>query len=145
MGRHIRNSARLISGLLALALLGNAPQGREASDQRAIIARLEDDSCRWMKEKDFAKFDAYFADEFLNVSPSGIVTPKRALNLSAFDLLDCTITTESVRFDGPVAVAIGRMAMRSKYFDGAFRFTDVFIRRNGRWQVLTSHQSPITK
>jgi ketosteroid isomerase-like protein len=52
----------------------------------------------------------------------------------------------SVRAFGDAAVVTGRTAMRtggSKPETVTLRFTDVFIRRAGRWQVVASHATQL--
>ncbi len=48
-----------------------------------------------------------------------------------------------VRVYGNAAVVIGRLTIKSAAADEQKRFTDTFIMRNGRWQVVLSSGSSI--
>ncbi len=54
----------------------------------------------------------------------------------------------SVRVFGETAVVTGRTHGRGEYsnvpYDVTLRFTDVFVRRDGRWQAVASHASLLT-
>jgi hypothetical protein len=53
-----------------------------------------------------------------------------------------------VRVFGEAAVVTGRTHGRVAYgnvpYDVTIRFTDVFVRREGRWQAVASHASLLT-
>jgi ketosteroid isomerase-like protein len=53
-----------------------------------------------------------------------------------------------VRVFGDAAVVTGRTHGRGEYssapYDVTIRFTDVFVRRDGRWQAVASHASLLT-
>ncbi len=34
---------------------------------------------------------------------------------------------------------------RGEEFDTQFRYTRVYVKRGGRWQIVTSHLSPVAK
>lgn len=59
-----------------------------------------------------------------------------------------TIDDVAVRVFGQAAVATGRTRASGSYQDIAvsvvLRFTDVFVRREGRWQIVASHGSMVT-
>jgi ketosteroid isomerase-like protein len=56
-----------------------------------------------------------------------------------------------VRVYGDVAVVTGRNTIKGVWEDikrdisGPYRFTDVFVRRNGSWQCVTSQSSRVTE
>jgi ketosteroid isomerase-like protein len=75
---------------------------------------------------------------------------------SEADLKSGKMKFESVRADelrvrvfGDAAIAFGLVTEKSKYDDkdnsGQFRFTDVFIKRDGRWQAVCTHLTRVAK
>lgn len=109
------------------------------------IRQMEAESCPALLHNDQAALDRLFAADFLNVDPEGgIKDRKRVLaDIPNYKLSHCTIDVSSVRKVGDMAVAIGTMTMDSPFYASSFRYTDVFVRRDGRWVLLTSHQSLI--
>jgi ketosteroid isomerase-like protein len=55
----------------------------------------------------------------------------------------------TVALFGETAVVRGRTVATARMngvpATARVRFTDVFIKRNGRWQVVASHASPLTR
>jgi ketosteroid isomerase-like protein len=65
------------------------------------------------------------------------------LESSATRIESMTVDEVSVRLFGDAAVVTGRTHARGVQagaaFDVSLRFTDVFVRRNDRWQAVASH------
>ncbi len=122
------------------------------------IKQLEQEE--WVQadlKKDIAWYERHTADECISTSGrTGKVTNK------AEDLADAkdpasVVTSENievrqVQVYGDVAVATGKYAVKGKDKGGPFDrqglFTDVWVKRDGRWQVAASHSSlipPTTK
>ena len=99
-----------------------------------------------------AAFGRCLADEWILTDSDGtLVTKPMALN----DLKEGALKIESFQLDdvkvrvyGDVAVVIGLITEKSKFKDedtsGQRRFSDVFVRRDGRWQAVASHESPVS-
>jgi uncharacterized protein (TIGR02246 family) len=87
-----------------------------------------------------------FADEFVGVSPDGVQYTKREfiddtkanpLGFTANELDEIR-----VRFEGNVAVAQGRETFTRKDGKrGRFVWTDVLVRRDGRWQLIAAQDA----
>jgi ketosteroid isomerase-like protein len=58
-----------------------------------------------------------------------------------------TLTQMNVRIFGNVAIVIGTNLETSRYggqdTSGQYRWTDVFARRNGRWQVVSAQSTRV--
>ncbi len=53
-----------------------------------------------------------------------------------------------VRLYEEVAVVMYRLTAKGPKFDTSnnqFRYTDVFVKRDGRWQCVISHNTPVEK
>jgi ketosteroid isomerase-like protein len=97
---------------------------------------------------DRAFIESLLAADWTVIDPSGKLLTRQQVLDEAFVTGDRTIMTMTVdelrvRDLGNVAVATGRTRASGVYRgEGAsvvLRFTDVFVHREGRWQVVASH------
>ena len=128
------------------------PNGNAAGSDEDALIQTEHDWGNALLKGDVAAFGRCLADEYiLTYSDSTLVTKPMALN----DLKEGALKIESFQLDdvkvrvyGDVAVVIGLITEKSKFKDedtsGQRRFTDVFVRRDGRWQAVASHESPVS-
>jgi ketosteroid isomerase-like protein len=93
-----------------------------------------------------------YADDFLGIGPTGVVRPKTDViaDFTSHALTYQSITTADVRVRvyGNTAVETGRSTMvgqdRGKNVPRENRFTRVWVRTLGQWQLVANHYSPIT-
>jgi ketosteroid isomerase-like protein len=96
-------------------------------------------------------FGRFMADEWILTYSDGTLVTKPmaladvkegALKIESFRLDDV-----SVRLYGDTAIVIGMITEKSKFREkdtsGKRRFTDVFVKRDGSWQVVASHECDI--
>jgi ketosteroid isomerase-like protein len=104
--------------------------------------------------RDAEFFERVEADEFVFTDSGGGLTTKAEdvggvrkpvnpdVKLLAYDVDDV-----QVRLYGDAAVLTGRVTTRQlvkgEERTGRSRFTDVFVRRDGRWQIVAGHSSRI--
>lgn len=112
---------------------------------------------RWvdgLKESDTATLDQLMADDLIHTDPSGAVHNREQVLaglLAGKDVPFESVETDDVkvRVYGDAAVATGYTAMKVRYNNqeivGKFRFTDVFIKQQGRWQIVATHTTAITQ
>ena len=128
----------------------DAPGDRE----KAELMQLERDIGRANVERDAAFFERVEADEFVFIDSNGGVTtrkedvdgvkasPNPDVKLLAYDVDDMRVLLY-----GDTAVVTGRVTTRQtvkgEERTGRSRFTDVFVRRDGRWQIVAGHSSRI--
>lgn len=135
------------TGLALIVALG---QSASSSSIRAELEQLEQRLAATWKAADCSAWGALLAPEWSVIHITGAVM-SRSEALQAceaprppIDLLK--IDDVSVRAFGDAAVVTGRTTLRT---GGAspesvvLRFTDVFIRRAGRWQVVASHATRV--
>ncbi len=86
------------------------------------------------------------AEDFTYIGSSGQVQ-NRAEHLALIKSADLRIESSSssnfvIRIYGDMAVAIAEGRIKGSYksngFDNRYRYTDVWIRRNGRWKVVNT-------
>ena len=131
---------------------GTRSTGNRASDKDALI-EVEHAWGSALLKKDVGGFSRCLADEWVLITSDGSRVTKAvaladlksgALKIDSFRLDDVT-----VRLYGTTAVVRGLITEKSKLRDkdtsGKSRFTDVFVKRDGRWQAVASHESNLPK
>jgi len=129
--------------VLALAVSAVA-RAQEPAD--SVARRILDlDRLRFAADlrADAAALDSLLADDVTYVRSSGAVDGKaeylRALGAAGSYALDSLVPLDlSVRVFGEAAVVTGRLIvkLRAQPAPYAIRFTDVWARRRGRWQLV---------
>jgi len=135
----------VIEFALAFALLAGQPAAR-ASSVTTELERIEQRIAAAWKNGDCAAWGAVAADEWSVVHITGaVITKAQALEMcrkpqAPIDTF--AIDQIVVRPFGDTAVVTGRTMVTTGGNDPEtvrLRFTDVFVRRGGRWQVVASH------
>jgi ketosteroid isomerase-like protein len=126
------------------------PSRNKIHQQR--LEKLERDWLDAVKEKDTERLDRLLGEEFtLTTGRPGHEVRSRAEYL---EVIRDHYEIESYEFEELEVHVYGHVALiRSRYrqtgsLDGedrsqAFLMTDVFVRRDGRWQAVTRHVSPL--
>jgi ketosteroid isomerase-like protein len=149
----------LIAGLLAWSC-SPAPQPSStkdavlapvvpAEDVAATINRLENEWVAAIVKKDVPVLERLLADDFNGTSPTAHTFTKRqaiADLTSGEYVVDAMDLDEiSVNAYGNTAVSFTSQEEKSKYLgkdtSGHYHFTDVWIKKDGNWQVVASHGS----
>lgn len=143
------------------AASANAQPIKEPFNPAAIEAEVLKLNLEWInatKNRDAEAARRIIADDAMLTYPDGTTGTKaddirelEAGNLTAdsFDILESKVKV----LNADVAIVTGRTAIRNgKYkrpngrvlnVSGEYRFTDVFARRNGTWQVVASHATTV--
>jgi ketosteroid isomerase-like protein len=141
-------------GAIAIALSASpaAGQSRDSALVRSQLLHIEQEIARANRECDYRYFDRIEADEFIFTDGRGGLTTKKE------DLAgekDCRKNDATQTFDQVIVQPHGNWAVFSARATTAFtdreghsgtrqtRFTDVFIWRDGRWQLVAGHSSRI--
>lgn len=119
------------------------------SDAEQKLKRLEDEWLNSYLRGDKQTFDRIVADDFTRTDESGKFATKaeeRTLVQAPPASVNASLTNQDmqVRVYGNAAIVTGRIV--SKVHGGLnfqSRFTDTFIKRAGRWQVVARHYSRI--
>ena len=93
-----------------------------------------------------------YADDFLGIGPTGVVRNKEQViaDFTSHELTYQSITTADVRVRiyGHAAVETGRSTMigvdKGRAVPHENRFTRVWVVKEGRWQLVANHYSPMT-
>lgn len=129
-----------------LAWIGATETGQGSDDIAAIVDLEERLAQAWVK-RDRPFIDGLLASDWTVTDPSGRILTKQQVLTETFSTSERRIDTMvvddvKVRVIGAVAIATGRTRATGSYqgqvASVVLRFTDVFLRRDGRWQVVTS-------
>ncbi|HEY0378442.1 MAG TPA: nuclear transport factor 2 family protein [Pyrinomonadaceae bacterium] len=109
----------------------------EEEEVRALMRRWDDA----LVNRNFEFIDSILAEDFTYIAASGQVQNKAEL-LASIRSPELRIAASSssnvvVRLYGDVAVAIAEGRIKGSYksqeFENRYRFTDVWVRRHGKW------------
>jgi ketosteroid isomerase-like protein len=114
---------------------------------------LERDWVAAIVNKDLAALDRTLADDFVGTSVKGGVYGKTD---AMSDIKNGVYVVQAMDMDevsatvyGNAAVAFTSQDEKSTYLgkdsSGHFHFTNTWVKRNGKWQVVASHGSPYTQ
>jgi len=138
----------LYAGILAVVGIGQGTNDAE------VIAGIEQQIAKAWVERDRSTIDAILAPEWSVTDASGQVLTKEQVLRETFASTDRRIDSMAiddvhVRLFGDVAVATGRTRASGSYRGTSssvvLRFTDVFVRRDGRWRAVASHGSIVAQ
>ena len=113
--------------------------------------KLEQESLEALKQRDAETLARIQADEYIYTVGEGRFGNKtEALaELSELDLESISSDVVALRVYGDTAVMSLRGTMKGLFkgrdMTGDYLETAVWVKRNGRWQVVTTHLSPIEK
>jgi uncharacterized protein (TIGR02246 family) len=142
--------------LAASALVfAQAPKTRDAEpptqDTEAVLMKIERDAAAALMKKDFAAFASVFSEDAVFTGPDGAVQTKAQLlaDLKSGNLaIESTVISDmKVRVFGESAVVTYTTTDKGKSkgrdISGRYRWTDTFVRRGGKWQVVAGQGTPI--
>lgn len=129
----------------------HAPGTSVKSVEDAVI-QIEHDWGDALLKADVAAWSRCLGDDWVLTTSNGTLVTKP---MALADLKEGALRIDSFRLDdvkvrvyGDVAVVTGQITEKSKFRDkdtsGVRRFTDVFVKRDGRWQAVASHESDIS-
>lgn len=146
----MRRTITAIWSMLAVLQISNVFAQDAGAAQ--VIADIEQQIANAWVRHDRAAIDAILAPDWSVTDAAGRVLPKAQVMQESFDSTDrridsMTIDDVKVRTFGDFAVATGRTRASGTYQGTSasvvLRFTDVFVRKDGRWQVVASHGSMV--
>ncbi len=133
---------------LALALLlAAAARADDAEDVRRLDREIT--VATWAGDPVW--FEEHLADEYVLVTPNGAIKTKRdvirelstpGLKMEPYEPMEV-----HVRMYGDSAIVTGRMLQRFVLggirYANDLRYTDVYVKRKGRWMIVSAHASAV--
>ena len=143
---------RVVLALFVVARLaaGGVEQGPGAAKDEAVLAELQQTLAKAWVSSDRATVNRIIASDWRSTGPDGRITDRAAVLADVFEtrrhrIHRVEIDDVTVRVFGDAAVVTGRThgvgEMAGSTYDVIIRFTDTFVRRDGRWQAVASHAS----
>src|SRR5438034_8099776 len=130
--------------LVALLLATQAPGAQDTVAQ--VLLRLEDDWAVGLTHRDAALFRRLLADGFIYTEDDRTVGRDDLLRdiVAGPDTVEAAHNEEMrVHPFGSTAVVTGWLVVRGRGasgpFDRRYRFTDTWLRRGERWQIVAAH------
>ena len=134
-----------------------APEARKrealppTQDTEAVLMKMERDAAAALVKKDFAGFASVLSEDAAFTGPDGAVQTKAQLladfKSGALVIESTVISDMKVRVFGESAVATYTTTDKGKSkgrdISGRYRWTDTFVRRGGKWQIVAGQGTPI--
>ena len=134
---------------IGLSVAGTAKDKPGNTDQ--AVLSIEKEMLNALLKGDASASERYLADTYIFTAPDGEVSNK-AQNVA--DLKSGDLKFQSASLDDAKVSVYGDTAIvtfastdkgtyKGKDISGRTRWTDVFVKKNGKWQIVASHGSPI--
>lgn len=141
----------IIASLLSLTAIAAAKDNPGTVEQ--TVMKIEKELLDAALKNDASVSERYLADTYIFTGPNGMVENKSQavadLKTGDLKLQQATLDDAKVQVYGDTAVVTyaskDKGTFKGKDITGNTRWTDVFVKRNGRWQVVASHGSSVTQ
>lgn len=136
------------------AIWGAAAKAQAQGMTEQKVLQLEHDWANADVKADTAAIERLEAADFVFTGPDGMVTGKsddlNDLKTGNFKADAIDLTDLKTRIYGNAAVITGKVTLknckwRGKDISGDYRFTDVWAKVNGNWQVVASQSAAVSK
>ena len=115
------------------------------------LMKIERDGAAALMKGDVAGFGGILAEDATLIGPDGAVQTKAQLladvKSGALKIQSSEMSDLKVKVFGESAIATYMTTDKGKYKDrdisGRYRWTDVFLHRGGKWQIVASQGTPI--
>jgi ketosteroid isomerase-like protein len=146
----------LIVAAFSVAVKAQGSSGQSAKDKKTAsveeeLMKLERDGIEAMKRNDITFMEKLEAPDFLFIDPTGMVhTRDEDLAIARsgdLKIESMNIDEMKVRVYGDTAVVTGQSTVKGAFktqdISGKYRWTDVFVKRNGKWQLVNAQLTQV--
>ena len=130
----------------APTLAAQTPTARPTTSVERALFRLEDQWTRALVRRDSAGFDRLLAPRFVYTENDQVMTKAQLIDavVHGSDTVESAGNEDMKAYVyGTTAVVTGWLVVKGRGKDGAFdrryRYTDTWVQRSGRWQVVAAH------
>jgi len=131
----------------ALPMAHDQPGG--PTDDRSMLATLNDDYVRSVLTSDTARFEQILAPDFRNTGADGAITDRRAfiaLMARPSNLTSLRCDDVEIRLLGDTAIIHARTGyVMSDGRPGSGRYTDIWRKQDGRWLAVAAHVTRLVR
>jgi len=138
--------AAVLLAASAPTLAAQTPTARPTTSVERALFRLEDQWTRALVRRDSAGFDRLLAPRFVYTENDQVMTKAQLIDavVHGSDTVEFAGNEDMKAYVyGTTAVVTGWLVVRGRGKDGAFdrryRYTDTWVQRSGRWQVVAAH------
>ena len=140
--------------VFALPTIALAKEKGTSADVEATIKKIEQELSDTIVKSDPSAFEKYLASDYLGIGPDGATQNKSEL---LADIKSGTLKLESSNLsemkvqvaEADTAVVVYRSDDKGTYkgkdITGQYRWLDVFVKRDGKWQIAIDQGTPIAK
>lgn len=115
------------------------------------IRKLVTERDQAIQSGDVAAIERIYSDDYISTSATGLHRTKAEViedfKSGALKIESISSDDVNVRQHGDTAIVTGRMTAKGKDrgrdVSGERRFTQVYVKKNGRWQLVAFHYSPL--
>jgi ketosteroid isomerase-like protein len=136
----------LAAALSPLILVAQTPASRATTSVERTLYRLEDQWTQALVRRDGAAFDRLLAPRFVYTENDQVMTKAQLIDavVRGADTVESAGNEDMKAYVyGNTAVVTGWLIVKGRGKDGAFnrryRYTDTWVNRSGRWQVIAAH------
>jgi ketosteroid isomerase-like protein len=113
------------------------------TDDQQMLERLNAEYVRAVDQADASWFDRHLTPDFLNTNPDGALVDRTAFLTQiarGAGVSDIKEHDVQIRILGDFAIIHARTSyMMRQGTEGSGRYTDIWQRRDGRWQCVAAH------
>jgi ketosteroid isomerase-like protein len=141
----------LTLAVAAAGTAGGAPEPWRAD--AAVVAQLAALAQAWdtaLVKADLPTLEKILGDEYVEIDEEGLADRAAVLEMTRsgeYKAQSLTVEDLNVRVYGGTAVLTGRLreksAWRGKDHSRVSWLTDLFVQRDGRWQCVLTHTTPV--
>jgi len=139
--------------VLALPTIALAKEkGTGATADEATLKKIEQELTDTIVKSDTSAFEKYLASDYLGIGPDGVTQNKSELladiKSGTLKLESSTMSDMKIQVAGPdMAVVVYRSTDKGTYkgkdVTGEYRWLDVFVKRDGKWQIAIDQGTQI--
>jgi ketosteroid isomerase-like protein len=145
--------AALVITTLAFAQAPAKESKTQDDNVQQTLTQLERELGAAAVKADLATFDRIFAPEWMNTGPDGTLINKAQSDADfksgAFKCTAFKIDGLKINVFGDTAIVFGLETEKSTYngkdTSGQYRYTDVFVKRAGKWVVVATQWTKVAK
>ena len=140
----------LIAAAMTISVCPSVFSAPKEGAEQAVL-RIEKEMLDALLKGDASASERYLAETYIFTGPDGMVTNKaqNVADLKSGDLKfqSATLDDAKVNVYGDTAIVTfasdDKGTYKGKDISGKMRWTDVFVKRGGKWQIVSSHGSRV--
>ena len=127
------------------------PSASPTENVEQVVTKLEQEWAAAVVKQDFDTLNRLVADDWFYISWQGETSNKakdtEIMKSGTYKPVSVNISDVKVRVYGDAAVVTltqdEKSQFRGKDSSGRYLFTDTWVKRNGKWQVVSSHSTKV--